>query len=267
MSKGFCILAENNKDTDYVRQAYLLAASIHKNNSNQRVSIITDDDVPKEYMHVFDQVIEIPWGNLAHSSDWKIENRWKVYHITPYEETFVMDADMLVLDNIEHWWDICGHHDIAFTTRTFTYRGDRVNTDYYRKTFTNNDLPDLYSGLYYFKKNANAHKFFNLVEVISKDWEIFYRKFVPKHRQKWESFDVNCALAYKLLDLPRLDLPIHFTHMKPHAQHWANAPEKWTDILDVFVDDGVYIGTYKQTGILHYIEDEFITPAVLEEFV
>ena len=47
MNKGFCILAENNYKTDYVRQAYGLACSIHKNNKNQNVSLITDDNVPE----------------------------------------------------------------------------------------------------------------------------------------------------------------------------------------------------------------------------
>ena len=34
MNNGFCILAENNYKTDYVRQAYGLACSIHKNNKS-----------------------------------------------------------------------------------------------------------------------------------------------------------------------------------------------------------------------------------------
>ena len=44
------------------------------------------------YKHVFDNIIPIPWGNLAKNSDWKIENRWKLYHLSPYEHTIVMDA-------------------------------------------------------------------------------------------------------------------------------------------------------------------------------
>ena len=145
MNKGFCILAENNYKTDYVRQAYALACSIHKNNKNQYVSLITDDDVPKQYQNVFDQIIPIPWGNLAVNSDWKIENRWKVYHLTPYENTFVMDADMLILEDISDWWYKCSEHNVAFTTDVLTYRKDVVTTNYYRKTFVENNLPNLYS--------------------------------------------------------------------------------------------------------------------------
>ena len=39
MNKGFCILAQNNSDVDYVRQAYALAVSIHKFNKDQKVSL------------------------------------------------------------------------------------------------------------------------------------------------------------------------------------------------------------------------------------
>ena len=39
MDKGFCILAQNNSSTDYVRQAYALALSIHKFNKDQKVTI------------------------------------------------------------------------------------------------------------------------------------------------------------------------------------------------------------------------------------
>ena len=57
MNNGFCILAENNYKTDYIRQAYGLACSIHKNNKSQMLSPITDDEVPNEYKDVFDKII------------------------------------------------------------------------------------------------------------------------------------------------------------------------------------------------------------------
>ena len=41
MSRGFCLLAQNNDTTDYVRQAYALAVSLHKHNVGQKISLIT----------------------------------------------------------------------------------------------------------------------------------------------------------------------------------------------------------------------------------
>ena len=73
-------------------------------------------------------------------------------------------------------------HSIAFTTDVVTYRKDVVSTNYYRKTFVANDLPNLYSGLYYFKKRY-CKRIFLLVEIISKDWQIFYKQFAVKKKQ------------------------------------------------------------------------------------
>ena len=59
MSKGFCFVAQNNDTTDYVRQACLLAVSIHKFNNSQNISLITNDQVPKKYRVLFDKIIPI----------------------------------------------------------------------------------------------------------------------------------------------------------------------------------------------------------------
>ena len=43
MSNGVCLLAQNNINTDYIRQAYALALSIVAKSPNQKVSLITND--------------------------------------------------------------------------------------------------------------------------------------------------------------------------------------------------------------------------------
>jgi hypothetical protein len=52
--------------------------------------------------------------------------------------------------------------------------------------------------------------------------------------------------------------------MKPHVQNFTYTPAKWTDILSVDLDDSVIINGYKQSGVLHYVEDEFLTNDVLK---
>ena len=56
-----------------------------------------------------------------------------------------------------------------------------------------------------------------------------------------------------------------FTHMKTQIQNWSHIPGKWTDVLPVdFDNDKLYINGYKQSGILHYVEDEFLTADILK---
>ena len=153
---GFCLLAQNNSTTDYVRQAYALAVSIHKFNKDQKISLITNDTVPKKYKSVFENIIPIPWTDHAKDTDWKIENRWKVYHASPYKNTIVMDVDMLVLHDITHWWQELEKRNIFFVSNVRNYRDEVVTSRFYRKTWDENKLPNLYSGVYYFKKSKEG---------------------------------------------------------------------------------------------------------------
>lgn len=125
MSNGICLVAQNNNTTDYIRQAYALALSVLANSPRTNISLITNDEVLPKYQKVFDKIIPIPWGDSANNKQWKIENRWKVYHITPYENTVVMDVDMLVLDNINKVWQrFTKSPPLLFTKNVKTYRNE-----------------------------------------------------------------------------------------------------------------------------------------------
>ena len=124
MSNGICLIAQNNSDTNYIRQAYALALSVLSNSPDTNISLITDDKVPYD---VFDKVIPIPWGDMSYNN-WKIENRWKVYHATPYTNTIVFDVDMLVLDPIDFIWP--NVHELAFTNTVTTYRNELITDKY-----------------------------------------------------------------------------------------------------------------------------------------
>ena len=99
---NFILVAQNTLEVDYVKQACALAMSIHATTPNSKISILTDDDVPVKYKKLFDNIIEIPWGDLANKYDWKIHNRWKTYFVSPYEDAIVLDTDMLVLEDITY---------------------------------------------------------------------------------------------------------------------------------------------------------------------
>ena len=267
MSNGICILAQNNKTTNYVEQTYALALSVLANAPTTNISIMTNDIVPSNYKDVFDQIIPIPWGDAASKNDWKIDNRWKIYHKTPYENTIVFDADMLVLDDITPIWS--NLHNLSFTTNVKTYRNEPVTTRYYRKTFDENFLPEVYVGMYQFSKGNEAHNFFKLLDVIMQNWQVFYKKYAPNAMQNWNSVDLSAAIALKILDTHNNTLNnnsmLSFTHMKPLAQHFINVPSNWTDALSVdFGNDSVYINGYKQSGVLHYVEDKFLTADMLK---
>ena len=151
MTNNFTMLAQNS-DFDYVRQACLAAMSIHATNKDVSICLITNESVPTKYKHLFDHIVEIPWGDHAKDEDWKISNRWKIYHAIPYNETVVIDTDMLILEDISSWFDFLRNYDLFYTSNVYTYRGELVDDNYYRKAFKTHNLPNLYSGFHWFKK-------------------------------------------------------------------------------------------------------------------
>jgi hypothetical protein len=257
------MLAQNAED-DYVKQACLCAMSIHSTNKDARVSLVTNDIVPEEYKKYFDQIIPIPWNDDAEFSEWKIENRWKLYHATPYEKTVVLDTDMLVLQDLSSWWEFLDMYDLYFTTNVYTYRGERITSKYYRKGFVANNLYNLYTGVHYFKKSDQAAEFYKWMELITQNWELFYGQFHKEHYPSRPSMDVTAAITAKILNCEHditneLAKYPTFTHMKSRAQNWQKPRDKWQEVVDVHLTaTNLMIGNYKQTGIFHYTEKSFV---------
>jgi hypothetical protein len=268
---NFTMLAQNSSH-DYVKQAYLCALSIRATNPDSKICLITDAVLDNKTASAFDDIVDIPWTDQAANSEWKVENRWKIYHAVPYDETIVLDTDMLVLDNISHWWEFLQTKDVYFTTNVLTYRGTPVTSTYYRKAFKNHELPNVYAGLYYFKKNANAHEFFKWLELVMNNWELFYGQYAGgKHFQKWPSVDVSAAIVIKILGVEdaftsKTSFP-NFVHMKTRCQDWKIfVTEKWQDKVKVYLDNtlNLKIGNYKQNGVFHYTEKDFVNDEIIK---
>jgi hypothetical protein len=131
MSKGHIFLAQNS-DVDYVRQACGLALSIKKFNKENQTCIVTNDAIPDEFRHAFDYIIPIPWSDQAKDSSWKIENRWKIIHASPFKENLVYDVDMILLNSNDHWWNYFKDCDLSFTSAVTDYRGSIIENTFYR---------------------------------------------------------------------------------------------------------------------------------------
>jgi len=273
MTKGYVVLAQNTDTIDYIRQAYALALSLKLSQQTvSNISIITDDIVPEEYKSVFENIIPIPWGDAAVDSRFKVENRWKIYHASPYDQTVVLDTDMLVLDDLNSFWNTFENYDVYYTGKVLDYRNKIVTDDYYRKAFTANQLPNLYSGLHYFKKGDFAKEFYSWVEVITNNWELFYGKFVSEHYPERASMDITAALAAKVMDVSEKVTnikhdPVTFIHMKSRIQGWTEPTDSWMQSVAVYFDDAceLKIANYRQQGVFHYTEKDFLTDKIVSK--
>lgn len=267
MSKGYLLVALGKT---YVEQAYLCAKSIKETQKINNVSIVTSDKVPSQFSDVFDKIIEVPWHDKDSKSFYITEHRWKVFHITPYEETVVLDTDIVFIDDVSHWWKYLSKKDIAFTTQVLDYRARLINNDHYRKAFTANSLPNIYCAFHYFKKNDVALEYYKSLEQVCTNHEKYYSVFVPKQTPKKSSMDINHAI--NILKTGHVDYELDclkFTHMKSKIQGWENCSDNWIDTLPYYIGENfdIKLGNFKQHGILHYTEQQFCDTFLEEYYV
>jgi hypothetical protein len=272
MSRGYIILAQNSKSEDYVRMAYALALSIKNTQTTvSNVCLATDvqlSDLDKKVKRVFDDIVPIPWIDHASGSKWKIENKWKYYYMTPYDETVILDADMIFPRDISYWWDILSKQDVWITDKPQTFKGEVITSEKYRKTFVANELPNVYTAFMYFKKTELSAELFRLTQLIFENWERYFYNYLDETRPKNLSGDVAYALAIKLLGIENecfgnLTTIPTFVHMKGHLQNIDEKyiTEDWTQTIPTYFreDGGFKIGNYEQVYPFHYHIKEWLT--------
>jgi hypothetical protein len=269
VSRGFLVLAQNTKDVNYVRQAYALALSICNSQTITNISLVTDDLVPEEYQKVFDNIIPIPFNNIETATPYRAENRWKLYHATPYDETIVLDTDMLLLEDISAWWTYCSNYDVKYTNRICNYKMEVVEDRVHRKVFVANHLTSPYSALHYFKKSQTAYEFYRVLEFVCNNWEWCWDKFAPENYQKWLSMDLAVAIAIEITGMHEqvLDInsPLEFVHMKTHLQNWQVNSTSWQDFVLTNFGNTLTVSNISQRKVFHYVEKDFLTDEIINK--
>lgn len=273
MSKGYIVIAQNNGSVNYLEQAYALALNLKLTQSKvSNLSVCVDEKtkalVTSKHKKVFDNIIDIPWNDDAQGVSWKINNKWKYYYMTPYDETVILDTDMIFPTDVSHWWDMLEERDVWATTNVLTYRGDVVSSDYYRKYFVKNDLPNVYTAFFYFKKSELATELFAMIEIIFQHWQRMFYKYMPQGKPAWLSGDVAYALAMQLLNIehectkPLTKSFPTFVHMKSHIQDIPETMvnDKWTESLPTYYDsyNNFKIGNFQQLMPFHYVEKDWM---------
>ena len=224
MSKGYIIFAHGDK---FVKMARFLKQTIESTQSINNVTIVECA------------------GNI-------MLERTRAYKLSPYDETVMLDADMMFIDNIDHWWNHLDKFPLLITNKVKTFRGEWVTDTPFRITFTSNNLPSCYSAFTYFKRDPITEEFFKLLREIVTNWEQWSWEYTPVNRQTFASIDIAMGIAVAHMNISPftpLEYPT-FTHMKP---------ENWRESITSDITQGqIKIGNYIQTGILHYVDKDIV---------
>lgn len=269
MNFGYLIVVSRSENVDYLKLAYALALSI-KNTQKQgydKVALVIDDRQQLDKLKsqwVFDEIIE-----------WDKENFWygRSYmdKLSPWDYTICLDADMLFLRDYSHWIDYFVENcDLYVPSKSFTYRDELITGDFYRKTFTANKLPNLYSMWTWFKKDADVVKdFFSLARYIIKYPNEYSNLFLKNLKPNVVGTDEAFSLASKILDIDcdisyDLEFP-KIVHLKGMIQNWPWPAEKVTDHIGFYLNrkGNLKIGNFQQHNIIHYVEKDLITDEII----
>ena len=262
MKFGYLIIVAEHETIDYVQLAYGLALSI-KNTQRpgfDQVALVIGNKQKLQNIKsdwVFDHVIEWDQETFWDGRSWMDQ-------LSPFDNTVCLDADMLFLRDYSHWAEyFIENSELYITNKSFTYRGETVVDQHYRKTFVKNQLPNLYSFYTFFKKDSElAKEFFDLGRDIIKNPVEFSNMFLSEYKPKILGTDEAFALAAKLLDITDvisydLDFP-RVVHMKPMIQNWPWPADAWSDHVGFYLNKKgqLKIGNYQQQDIVHYVEKD-----------
>jgi len=180
-------------------------------------------------------------------------NDWQVFRASPYRQTIKLEADMWCASPIDHWWTLFENRDVVISQGCRDYY-DRASTNrYYRKTFDDNHLPDVYNAITYWRLSRTAQEFFDLVRDIFQNWDRY--STVLKFADAMPTTDVVYAVAAVIMGPERVTLPAglgpNIVHMKRRII--GTQTEDWTqELIWERTNPGLRINTVAQQGLVHY---------------
>lgn len=253
MTRGFVIMAQDTEKVSYTNCAKALELSIKRVMPDANVTIITTD--------------MLPHGDQAPDSDWKLINDWQVYEASPYDETIKLEADMLIPRDISHWFDILSVQDVVVCSKIRNYKGDISNVRVYRKFIDDNNLPDVYNAITYFKKSDTAEQFFNIVRNVFENWDE-YKAILKCKSTEEATTDWAYSIACHLIGVEKTLLPLFdelsMIHMKQFIS--GTTTEDWTDTLVYeLLPHAVRVHTFTQEYPFHYHSKSF-ADKILERY-
>jgi hypothetical protein len=247
-SRGYIISALGDA---YWSCAERLAHSLKTWHPDVSVAAMTLED---KHSDVFDHVFTLPLGDKRrneHASHQ--ENDWQLARVSPWHETIKLEADMLITGPVDHWWQIFRNRDLVISTGCRDYYGVLSDNRAYRRLFDDNNLPDVYNAITYWRQSETAQQFWKLVRQIFSRWNDYRR--LLKFSDNEPTTDVVYAMAAQIMGPDSVTLPAglspQITHMKRRVI--GTRTDDWTRELVWENDQGVIrINTVAQSGCLHY---------------
>lgn len=232
--RGYVIPAIDNENTNYFACAKVLERSIRSWHPDANITILTKD--------------MLPYGDQG-----KYANDWQVFYASPYRQTIKLEADMFCSSPIDHWWTMLEHRDVVVSTGARNFYNKLATSRYYRQVFDNNNLPDVYNAITYWRLSNTAKQFFDTVRGVFENWQQI--KSLLKGVPDTPDTDLVYAIVAVILGIENVTLPPGHAPQIVHMKRYMidTVSKNWTHELVWELDQNTLkINTVAQQGMVHY---------------
>jgi hypothetical protein len=265
--QGFLTFAINMGEVDYLRLAYLQALNVKATQHGAKYAVITnvhEEAVPEKYLKVFDHITYL-------NPEFKRPFFAEPYalHYSPFKETIKLEADLLFTRSIEHWWTTFRLRDVCMSYNAKNSIGVASAVIKYRELFKENNLPDVYNGLMYFRYSQAATEFFNAAYRISNEWAMVKTSLMNCIEPE-PSTDVLFAISALMVGEETVTIPstdfLNFVHMKSEFNGWSDT-KSWIDtVMNERDGDMIRINNLNQLNPVHYYDKTYATDELIEYY-
>lgn len=252
---------------DYAKLAYAQALSIKSTQKINNYAVVTDKETATEFekfSKIFDHVITIDYTPV----DWDMSQHWRIFYLTPWRETVMLDADMIFTKSVDHWWDALRLKEICLTKNVKDFRETTITSRNHRKLFDENLLPDVYAGFVYFRYTHIAMEFFLLIKEITEKWDWIANDHLIKNEDKRVRLDELFSIATRIFGIQNVTLPISiptFIHGKGGLWGLSEQQPWYEQLFTELNEENLLIGHYPQRLPFHYHHKEWITEDVIKQ--
>ena len=265
--QGFLTLAINSDAVNYLELAYLQALNVKATQTHNSYAVIvdrlTEELIEERHRRVFDYIIPVNYDAV---NPFSIEV--SVFNSTPFKETIKLESDLLFTRSIDHWWTAFRLKDVCLSTGALTYLSLPGTVRKYRQLFDDNNLPDVYNGLMYFRYSQTAADFFRAAAMIFDHWDEVTCNF--KQMDQEPTTDVVYAIATLMMGKETVTMPsmdfLNFVHMKSGFNGWSDARSWLETVMNERDGDVIRINNTNQYQPVHYYDKTYATTELIKYY-
>lgn len=171
LSRGVVLVAHNNSTTNYFQMAEYTAERVN-DFLNLPVTVITDTDSATEN-NIFDKVIftKPDDSNMFKKTNWINKGRFRVFDLSPYDETLVLDVDYLVNSNrLNQLFEF--NSDFMCHKNTF-WLMNNVDQKIEQEHLSKKSIQTLWATVIKFRKTSRTEQIFNMVEMVQNNYQYY----------------------------------------------------------------------------------------------